>query len=208
MGKRLIKPIAGHRPSSISRISRCAVFLDRDGVINRSEVRDGKPYAPRRLQDFRLLPGVVNAIHDLKQAGLLVIVVTNQPDIGNGLVDAAVVDAMHEKLRRVSLIDDILVCPHRQGTGCRCRKPKPGMLIKAAKRWKIDLKKSFMVGDRGGDVIAGQGAGCYNIFINRRYKETQPINPDSRVASLPAAARLIINLTAKSVKSKLGNPKV
>ena len=150
MRKRLRTPITGHPLPRISRISRPAVFLDRDGVINRSEVRDGKPYAPRRLQDFRLLPGVINAIYDLKQAGLLVIVVTNQPDIGNGFVDTGVIDAMHEKLRRVSSIDDILVCPHRQDAGCRCRKPKPGMLIKAAKKWKIDLKKSFMVGDRGG----------------------------------------------------------
>lgn len=208
MRKRLLKPIVAPQLSSISRISRRAVFLDRDGVINRSEVRDGKPYAPRRLQDFRLLPGVLSAIRNLKQAGLLVIVVTNQPDIGNGLVDAAVVDAMHEKLLRVSLIDDVLVCPHRQDAGCRCRKPRPGMLIKAAKKWKIDLKKSFMVGDRGGDIVAGQGAGCYNIFINRHYKETQQINSDSRVASLPAAARLIISLITKSVKSKRGNHKV
>jgi len=207
MGKRTSKPIAGRQPQNISRASRCAVFLDRDGVINRSEVRDGKPYAPRRLQDFRLLPGVVSAIHDLKQAGLLVIVVTNQPDIDNGLVDAAVVDAMHEKLRQVSSIDDVLVCPHRQDAGCRCRKPRPGMLIKAAEKWKINLKKSFVVGDRWGDIVAGQEAGCYNIFINRHYKETRQINADSRAASLPAAARLIVSLIKKSVQSKRGNHK-
>jgi D-glycero-D-manno-heptose 1,7-bisphosphate phosphatase len=173
---------------------RRAVFLDRDGVINRCEVRDGKPYAPRRLQDFRLLPGAVRAIHDLKRTGLIVIVVTNQPDIGNGLVEAAVIEAMHDRLRRVSSIDDILVCPHRQDAGCQCRKPRPGMLVKAAKKWQIDLKKSFMVGDRWGDVVAGQSAGCYTVFVNRHYKEHQQTEPDSSAASLPAAARLIAGL--------------
>ena len=197
MRKRLPKPIAGYSPSRNPRFSRIAVFLDRDGVINRSEVRDGKPYAPRRMQDFRLLPGVVRAIHDLKKAGLLVIVVTNQPDIGNGIVEAALVDAMHDKLRQVSLIDDIMVCPHRQNAGCQCRKPSPGMLIEAAKKWKIDLKNSFMVGDRWGDIVAGERAGCYNILINRHYKEEKPqqTNPDNRAASLPGAARLILDLT-------------
>jgi D-glycero-D-manno-heptose 1,7-bisphosphate phosphatase len=197
MRKRLQKPVAGHPPSRNSRLSRIAVFLDRDGVINRSEVRDGKPYAPRRLQDFRLLPGVVRAIHELKQAGLLIIVVTNQPDIGNGMVDAAVVHAMHDRLRQVSLIDDIMVCPHRQNAGCQCRKPSPGMLIEAAKKWEIDLKNSFMVGDRWGDIVAGERAGCYNIYINRHYKEEKPqqTNPDNRAASLPGAVRLILGLT-------------
>ncbi len=184
-----------HHPLPITRhLLRRAVFLDRDGVINRCEVRDGKPYAPRRLQDFRLLPGAVRAIHDLKRTGLIVIVVTNQPDIGNGLVEAAVVEAMHDRLRRVSSIDDILVCPHRQDAGCQCRKPRPGMLVKAAKKWQIDLKKSFMVGDRWGDVVAGQRAGCYTVFVNRHYKEHQQTEPDSRAASLPAAARLIAGL--------------
>lgn len=185
---------------------RRAVFLDRDGVINRSEVRDGKPYAPRRLQDFRLLPGTVRAIHDLKQAGLPVIVVTNQPDIGNGLVDAAIVEAMHDRLRRVSPVDDILVCPHRQDAGCQCRKPRAGMLIKAAAKWQIDLKKSFMVGDRWGDIVAGQRAGCYNIFINRHYKEVQQTKPDSYAGSLPAAARLIISLVNKNSEIRKRKP--
>lgn len=197
MGKSTIKSFAGHQPQSSHRTSRRAVFLDRDGVINRCEVRDGKPYAPRHLQDFRLLPGTVRAVRELKQAGLLVIVVTNQPDIGNGLVDASVVDAMHEKLRRVSPIDDIMVCPHRQDEGCSCRKPRPGMLIEAARRWNIDIRRSFMVGDRWGDVVAGQVAGCYTVFINRHYKESQQAEPDGRAASLPAAARLIVSLTRK-----------
>jgi D-glycero-D-manno-heptose 1,7-bisphosphate phosphatase len=174
---------------------RRAVFLDRDGVINRCEVRNGKPYAPRRLRDFRLLPGVAAAVRELKNAGLLVIVVTNQPDIGNGLTDSAVVEAMHDKLRRAMPIDGVMMCPHRQDAGCNCRKPKPGMLLSAAKQWRIDLKKSFMVGDRWGDVVAGQAAGCYTLFINRGYKEPRLTTPDNHAKSLISATRLILSLS-------------
>ena len=184
---RLSRP---HSPGTRHPLCR-AVFLDRDGVINRSEVRNGKSYAPRRVEDFRLLPGAVQAIRDLKSWGLLVIVVTNQPDIGNGLVDATVVEAMHERLREVSPIDDIWVCPHRQDAGCRCRKPEPGMLLEAARKWGIDLRKSFMVGDRPGDIVAGHRADCYTIFVDRRYREPLQIEPDNRAKSLPAAVHLI-----------------
>ena len=173
---------------------RRVVFLDRDGVINRCEVRGGKPYAPRSLADFRLLPGVVDAVHSLKRAGLLVIVVTNQPDIGNGLVDPAEVAAMHTKLKRRLAIDDVKMCPHRQNAGCACRKPKPGMLLAAARERRIDLKKSFMVGDRWSDVVAGQAVGCYTIFIDRGYQEMRQARPDGHAASLAAAARLVLSL--------------
>ena len=169
-----------------------AVFLDRDGVLNCSEVRRGKPVAPRRLADYRLLPGVAKAVQSLKRAGFLVIVVTNQPDIGNGLVDASVVQAMHAKLRSLVAVDDIRVCPHRQDQGCACRKPRPGMLLAAAKDWKIDLKNSFMVGDRDGDIVAGQAAGCYTLLINRHYSELRCAAPDRVARSLPAGVRIIL----------------
>ena len=172
---------------------RRAVFLDRDGVLSRSEVRGGKPYAPRRLEDFRLLPGVTQAVRSLKQADFVVIVVTNQPDIGNGLVDSTVVEAMHAKLKARVPVDDILMCPHRQDAGCECRKPKPGMLLAAAKRWKIDLKNSYMVGDRDGDVIAGRAAGCYTLLIKRGYSETQRAKAETFARSLPAAVRFILS---------------
>jgi len=177
---------------------RRAVFLDRDGVINRSLVRDGKPYAPRRLTDFRLLPGAANAVRALQEAGLLVIVVTNQPDIGNGLVAAATVEAMHETLRRRAPVDDIFLCPHAQGDGCDCRKPKPGMLLQAAARWCIDLPHSFLVGDRRGDIVAGQVAGCYTIFIDRGYVEGPPREADHYATSLPSAVRKILSLIGQT----------
>ena len=173
---------------------RRAVFLDRDGVINRCEVRGGKPYAPRRIADFRLLPGVVAAVQSLKDAGFMVIVVTNPPDIRNGLVEVAVVDAMHDKLRKRLPVDDIRVCPHRQDEGCACRKPKPGMLIEAAAKWNIDFARSFMVGDRWGDIVAGKAVGCYTFFIDRGYGEPRLTVADSYARTLAAAARAIQSL--------------
>jgi D-glycero-D-manno-heptose 1,7-bisphosphate phosphatase len=177
----------------------CAVFLDRDGVLNRSEVRDGKAYAPRRLEEFKLLPGVPKAVRALKEAGYLLIVATNQPDIGNGKVDPAIVAAMHERLRRLLPVDDIAMCPHRQDENCPCRKPKAGMLTAAAQRFHIDLSRSFMVGDRWSDVVAGRTAGCYTVFVNRGYREDMQIAPDATVSSLPAAARLILSRPPKAI---------
>ena len=163
-------------------------------MINRCEVRNGKPYAPRRFADFRFLPGVVAAARALKDAGFVLIVATNQPDIGNGLVERSVVEAMHEKLRRSLPVDEVRMCPHRQGAGCACRKPKPGMLRQAARKWGIDARRSFLVGDRTSDIVAGQAVGCYTVFVDRGYAEPQRATPDSTVSSLPAAARLILSM--------------
>ena len=171
---------------------RRAVFLDRDGVLNRSFVRDGKPYAPRVAKDFRLLPGVKDAVARLKAAGYLIIVVTNQPDVGNGLMPRSELVAMHERLRRRLPIDDIRACEHRQDAGCACRKPRPGMLVDAARLLGVDLRKSIMIGDRTGDVIAGQAVGCYTVFINRRYREPAPVSPDLTANSLPHAVHQIL----------------
>ncbi|EWY42515.1 D-alpha,beta-D-heptose 1,7-bisphosphate phosphatase [Skermanella stibiiresistens SB22] len=180
-----------------------AVFLDRDGVLNRALVRDGKAFAPRRLQDFRLLPGSAAAVATLRRAGFPTIVVTNQPDIGNKLVDPAIVAAMNDRLRRRAPVDDILVCPHGQTEGCSCRKPKPGLLRDAAARHGIDLSISYMVGDRWSDVAAGRQAGCFTILIDRGYREGCPERPDAVVATLPAAVALIL---ARSLKSEEVRP--
>jgi D-glycero-D-manno-heptose 1,7-bisphosphate phosphatase len=171
-----------------------AVFLDRDGVINRAIVRAGKPFAPRRIKDFRMLPGVAAAVARLKAAGLRVVIVTNQPDIANGLVPASLVEHMHDRLRRDLEIDDIRMCAHRQSAGCACRKPRPGLLKAAARDHAIDLGRSFMVGDRASDMLAGVAAGCYTIFVDRGYAETrgQAFHRDATVRSLPGAARHIL----------------
>jgi len=150
-----------------------AVFLDRDGVLNRSQVCNGKPYAPRYLADFEILPEVPVALSRLKEEGYLLVVVTNQPDIGNHMVDPAQVEAMHDHLRATLPIDDIRCCPHTREDGCVCRKPNPGMLLAAAAELRINLARSVMIGDRESDLAAGRAAGCrLHVFIDRGYAET------------------------------------
>ncbi|MFZ2302838.1 MAG: HAD family hydrolase [Gallionella sp.] len=168
-----------------------AVFLDRDGVINRAVVRDGIPYPPATIDDFELLPGAERAMRALRKAGFLIVVVTNQPDVATGVQRREVVEAMHDKLRAAGLCDDIKVCYHVDASGCDCRKPKPGMLIEAAREWHIDLARSFIVGDRWRDVAAGKAAGCYTFFIDYEYRERRADNPDAVVVSLEDASRLI-----------------
>ena len=172
------------------------VFLDRDGVIVRSIIRNRKPYAVRNLKAFRILPGVQQAISQLKQAGFLLIVVTNQPDIGKGLISEKVMNKMNDILLKKLKIDDIKLCPHKKEDKCVCRKPKPRLIVRAAKEYNIDLSKSYMIGDRLSDMIAGQKAGCKCIFIDRGYEETKRINIeiDLKTTSLPAAVRLIEKL--------------
>jgi D-glycero-D-manno-heptose 1,7-bisphosphate phosphatase len=172
-----------------------AVFLDRDGVINRAFVRGGKPYPPRTLDEFELLPGVESAIQSLREAGFLVVVVTNQPDVGTGAQKREIVEAMHATLVDRYLCDAIKVCYHTDADGCDCRKPRPGMLLEAAEELYIDLKHSFMVGDRWRDVAAGHAAGCYTFFVDYRYGEARPESPDAVVESLAEATQYILSGT-------------
>lgn len=169
-----------------------AVFVDRDGVINRAVVRDGKPYSPRGLADFELLPGVREAVWLLHDAGFRVIVATNQPDVGGGRQTRATVEAIHAHLRAALPVDDIKVCYHTDSDGCACRKPKPGMLLDAAEQWGIDLASSVMVGDRWRDVEAGKAAGCRTILIENAYDERAAEGFDAAVPSLLEASRLIL----------------
>jgi D-glycero-D-manno-heptose 1,7-bisphosphate phosphatase len=164
------------------------VFLDRDGVLNEAVVRDGKPHPPEGLAGFQLLPGVVDACERLHGAGFVLVVVTNQPDIARGTQDRRVVDQMHELLRRALPIDAIYLCVHDDVDGCTCRKPAPGMLLTAARDLDLDLGLSVMVGDRWRDIEAGRRAGCRTVFVDRGYSERPPVDPDTVVDDLVAAA--------------------
>jgi len=178
---------------------RRAVFLDRDGVVNRALVREGKPYPPPTLSDLRLLPGVREACRMLREAGFALILVTNQPDIARGTANAGEVGEMHSRLRRFLQLDDIRVCPHDDDARCECRKPKPGLLFEAAQAWNIDLRSSFLVGDRWRDVEAGHRAGCQSIFVDYGYRERQPDGPFLRVHSLLEAANWILRTVRMGV---------
>lgn len=171
---------------------RRAVFLDRDGVINRALVRDGKPYPPANLSEMEILPGVPNALALLHQAGFMLVVVTNQPDVARGTTPKALVEEINNDLAGRLPIDEFRTCYHDSGDKCDCRKPLPGALLAAAKQHDIDLPKSYMIGDRWRDTEAGQRAGCQTIFIDYGYSEKQPESVNHRVHSLAEAAQIIL----------------
>jgi D-glycero-D-manno-heptose 1,7-bisphosphate phosphatase len=166
---------------------RPAVFLDRDGTLNVQVVREGKPFPPATLADFRLYDGVAADCARLQAAGYVLVVVTNQPDVGRGTQAQAVVEAMHARLRElVPAITRVEAC-YAPGQGRahpdnRRRKPAPGMLVDAARTLGLDLARSWMVGDRAGDIDAGHAAGCRTVFIDHRYAESPPAGAPHFVA--------------------------
>jgi D-glycero-D-manno-heptose 1,7-bisphosphate phosphatase len=172
-----------------------AVFLDRDGTINAATVRDGKPYPPASPGELVILPGADAAIAALRAAGFRTIVVTNQPDVATGKQRREVVEAINAALRARVALDDVRVCYHADADGCACRKPKPGLLLEAARDWRIDLGRSFMVGDRWRDVDAGRAAGCRTILIESGYAEKRS-EPDFSVSSLAEACTIILRASA------------
>jgi transaldolase len=175
---------------------RRAVFLDRDGVLTVPEFRDGRSYAPRTLEAFRLYPDVASCVGDLKRAGFVVIVATNQPDVGAGIVERCIVDEMHARLRSAVAVDDIEVCYETRDQATERRKPCPGMLFSAARRWNLDLESSYLVGDRESDVVAALRAGCTPIFIDLGYREPQPTLQAATVGSLREATDWILRREA------------
>ena len=172
---------------------RPAVFLDRDGVLNRTAVRGGTPYPPGSLTEVEILPGVEDALRRLRDGGLPLIVVTNQPDVARGTQKRSVVEEINQSLARRLGLTAVYTCYHDNGDGCACRKPGPGMLIRAAEEHGIDLSHSFMVGDRWGDVAAGAAAGCRTFLIDMPYSQCDRCSPDHKVSSLAEAADLILS---------------
>jgi len=168
-----------------------AVFLDRDGVINRPIVRDGKPYPPGSVEEFEIYPEVADACAAMKRAGYLLVVVTNQPDVGRGSQSLAIVEDMHAKMCQNLPIDRVEVC-YDPGEGSAFFKPAPGMLLRSAGELSIDLNASFMVGDRWRDVDCGTAAGCQTIFIDRGYNERLRCRPHYTVFNLLEAVQAIL----------------
>jgi D-glycero-D-manno-heptose 1,7-bisphosphate phosphatase len=171
-----------------------ADFLDRDGVINRALEKEHKPYPPTCLEEFEILPEVPAALARLKAAGYVLVVATNQPDVGRGTLARAVVEEIHAHLQAQLPIDRVEVCYHggRGGPECDCRKPKPGMLRHAAAELHLDLGRSWMIGDRWRDIDCGHAAGCRTIFIDRGYAEELKQKPDFSARHLGEAADIIL----------------
>jgi len=174
---------------------RQAVFLDRDGVINRAVVREGKPYPPANLTELEILPGVLEALNSLHNEGWLLIVVTNQPDVARGTTALSNVETINRHLQQCLPIDEFRVCYHDNQSGCDCRKPLPGLLTAAALTHDIDLNRSYMVGDRWRDIEAGKHAGCKTFFIDYGYAEKQPTSMNFVVSSLLDASEIILRIS-------------
>jgi D-glycero-D-manno-heptose 1,7-bisphosphate phosphatase len=177
-------------------IKRRAVFLDRDGVINKPVVREGRPYPPVEVKDFELYEDVPAGCARLEAAGYLLVVVTNQPDVARGAQTHAAVDAMHRKmLDALPQIARVEICWHAGAQWpdpCGCHKPQPGMLLHAAKALNINLNQSFLIGDRWRDVDCGHGAGCRTVFIDRNYAEALKQPPNWTVNSFGQAVEVIL----------------
>ena len=169
-----------------------AVFLDRDGVLNRAFVVDGVPHPPASLDQLEILPGVAESLARLRGAGLRLIVVTNQPDVARGRQTIEGVNRLNAALHRQLHFDDVYVCPHDDRDGCDCRKPRPGMLLSAAEVHGIDLGSSVMVGDRDRDIEAGRAAGCRTVFIDHGYGTPPEPPADLNVGSLLEAVAWIL----------------
>ncbi len=171
-------------------MTRRAVFLDRDGVINKVTMRNGEPHSPRTREEFVLNEEAADVVQLLKSGGFLTIVITNQPDIARGRLRREDLDWMLDQVRQRCRVDDILVCPHDDGDACSCRKPLPGMILNGVQKWGIDLVQSFMIGDTWKDRAAARAAGCRFILIDAPYN--QNVECDLRVAGLRDAGRIVL----------------
>jgi D-glycero-D-manno-heptose 1,7-bisphosphate phosphatase len=170
-----------------------AIFLDRDGVVNRAYVSpEGKPLAPRKIEELVILPRVKKKLIQIKRKNFLIIIVSNQPDIGNKIIKKSTVDYMHSILMSKLPITEIFYCPHSQKANCSCRKPKDKLFSLAIKKYNITPKKSFMIGDRKSDIEAVSRIGIPSIFIDRRYKEKKPTGQICTVNSSSKALEYVL----------------
>ena len=176
-----------------------AVFLDRDGVINKAYIKDGLPTSPNSLDELEILPGVKESVLRLKKFNFVCLVVTNQPDVARGKINKNTVIEMNNFLQKEIKLDDFFVCYHDDEDNCECRKPKPGLLLQASKKWDVNLKKSFIIGDRWRDIQAGEKVGCKTIFLEYNYIDIKPKNPDFVTDKLLNAVYLIEKLQNKKV---------
>jgi len=174
--------------------NRMAVFLDRDGTLNKAYIEKGLPISPSSLNKFKIIKGVKKSINRLKKLNFLCILITNQPDVSRGKISKKTVDKMNSYIKKEIKLDDMFVCYHDNQHNCSCRKPKPGLLVRASKKWKINFNKSFMIGDRWKDILAGKKVGCKTIFINNNYKNDKKVKADFTFTSLLNAVNKIEKL--------------
>jgi D-glycero-D-manno-heptose 1,7-bisphosphate phosphatase len=173
-------------------VMKQAVFFDRDGVLNRPIIRKKKPYAPRKLEDFLIYKDAKLSIKKLIKNNFLIFVITNQPDIGNGLMKREELEYMHQKLKTDIEIDKIYICEHSQKEKCECRKPSPFFLMQAKNEYNLDIQSCYFVGDRYSDMQASRSMKCKSIFIDRKYDETPSMDFVHKVNGIKEAVNYIL----------------
>jgi D-glycero-D-manno-heptose 1,7-bisphosphate phosphatase len=169
-----------------------AIFFDRDGVINVAKILNGRPHPPKNLSELVITPGAKEVIQKLKNAGYKIIVITNQPDVARGCVTKEQVEEINNFLMSSLNVDIFKVCYHDDADKCECRKPLPGLIIESAKEYNLDLQRSYVIGDRWKDIAAGVAVGCKTIFIDYKYREIKPENPDYITDSLDMVVNIIL----------------
>jgi D-glycero-D-manno-heptose 1,7-bisphosphate phosphatase len=169
-----------------------AVFLDRDGVLNKAIIINGKPYPPKNIDEVEFCQDVQKAVENLIKANFLLIGITNQPDVARGLIEKEKVDEINAYVTKKLNLSSILTCYHDDKDMCNCRKPLPGNILLASKKYNINLSESYMVGDRWRDIEAGFLSGCKTFFIDCNYVEKYPVNFDFKVKSLYEASMIIL----------------
>ena len=174
------------------RAMKPAVFIERDGVLNKARVEREYQVSPRTLEEFQVNMKCAPLLKKLREAGFMVIVTTNQPGISRGYLPRRELDRMHDLLRRVLPVDDILVCPHDETDRCPCRKPKTGLLMEAGFKWHLDLEHSFVVSDKWQDAVAAGAIGCLSLLIQSPWVGT--VHRDFLLPSFEAAVKKILFL--------------
>jgi D-glycero-D-manno-heptose 1,7-bisphosphate phosphatase len=169
-----------------------AVFIERDGVLNRVRVERRHQVSPLTLEEFQVNQAVAPLLKRLKAEGLLVIATTNQPGLSRGYQSRRELDRMHELLQCLLPLDDILVCPHDETDRCPCRKPKPGLLVEAGFKWHVDLDHSFVISDKWQDAAAARSAGCLSLLLESPWIGT--VHHDLVLPDLAAITNRILSL--------------
>lgn len=185
--------------------SRPAVFFDRDGVLVRSRVVEGRPHSARSLAELELIPAAIQLCDILRLADIPTFMITNQPDIARGMVTSAIVEEQNLYVLKTLGITDFAVCPHDDDDACTCRKPKPGMIEALSTRHNIDLEKSLVIGDRWRDIEAGSAVGAMTLFIDHNYSERKPEFPTRTVTTPNAMAQAAIELLSTIIAIHKGD---
>ena len=173
---------------------KCAIFFERDGVLNVARIERHHQVPPATSQEFQINPAAGPVLKHLKAAGFVLIATTNQPGLSRGSLSRRELDRMHDLLRRTLPLDDIMVCPHDETDHCPCRKPAPGLFTEAAFKWHLDLEHSFVISDKWQDARAARAVGCTSMMIQSPW--LGPSHHDFVLPSIDAVGDKILQLSA------------